>query len=1077
MRQGKNKRSRGSKDADVDIYMRVGDDISPETYSRPHNSFHHPESYRASNAGRGTYSSGRDMSSGSRRGGDWRHAELDHERYSFTDPFARGERAQYDDSGPRSSGGWGPVNDSYVQSRNSWPPRYDNGASSSSYAEPSTWTVPDHPSYDSSRIPYHDRWETNEPRESIDDWNPEPMRNDHRTDRRHHDWRPDSQRDKNSGHRFRSDSGWDSRRRDRNWTNEPIGRHNDLPPDKRQAGTEDRSWEPAASWVSSTTNDYSQQRGQNGQRSYHHQRPKRVQNYNKHRREWRADDGELNNWTRRDTSRGGVNKTFPNQNFAKRKHLRSPSRSRSRSRSPTESYISHRSSRGRSHSRSVSPANKRRRRDSSPITLQSQTPSERSLNRSHYKPEKQVSRSPSPQRISSHRSPPNFTGRRRSPSAVSSTGSDRSRSKSPARSVHRLPPNHHPPVTITNVYSRNNGTTPRKEVEDYKNGKSRSQKHRKGRESQAQTVEREYEYFGNVDHSSQNSAAAAPPIGIHTAAAVSMPPPMSVPLSHPPRPQYTPQEYNTSGQTWIPDAKIDLPGKPNRNINTRHAGFRPIGKGDSSLKRFFPGDDDEMDPADEVNTSPRMSESAIEKQTSMSYPHQSHRISDYHEWESPLHPAELWRADNPYSRSTAGSRQTSSLDLESAACLPKQGIPPIIPPPHAHHTDSEMTTSANNIHLLTSSADDLERRSPHFADSTDQPILTSNDMQLSTPSDNHDVSSAVGHSLASNKDLYKIISQVGEGTFGKVYKARNTITGNYVALKRIRMESEKDGFPVTAMREIKLLQSLRQENVVRLYEMMVSNGSVYMVFEYMDHDLTGVLSQTQFVFERQHLKSLCHQMLAGLAYLHRKGVIHRDIKGSNILINNRGELKLADFGLARFYQKRRRADYTNRVITLWYRPPELLFGATIYGPEVDMWSAGCIMLELFVKKPVFQGADEIHQLEVIYKLMGTPTPERWTDVVNLPWYELVKPQQPMGSKFRESFQKYMSPAALDLAEQLLAFDPAERITAMQAMNAPYFTQEYPSATPPVGLIDIKGEWHELETKRERQKRKEQKNAT
>jgi len=113
-----------------------------------------------------------------------------------------------------------------------------------------------------------------------------------------------------------------------------------------------------------------------------------------------------------------------------------------------------------------------------------------------------------------------------------------------------------------------------------------------------------------------------------------------------------------------------------------------------------------------------------------------------------------------------------------------------------------------------------------------------------------------------------------------------------------------------------------------------------MVFEYMDHDLTGVLSQTQFSFSEANLKSLCSQMLAGLAYLHHKGVIHRDIKGSNILINNRGELKLADFGLARFYQKRRRSDYTNRVITLWYRPPELLFGATIYGPEVDMWSAG-----------------------------------------------------------------------------------------------------------------------------------------
>ena len=113
-----------------------------------------------------------------------------------------------------------------------------------------------------------------------------------------------------------------------------------------------------------------------------------------------------------------------------------------------------------------------------------------------------------------------------------------------------------------------------------------------------------------------------------------------------------------------------------------------------------------------------------------------------------------------------------------------------------------------------------------------------------------------------------------------------------------------------------------------------------MVFQYMDHDLTGVLSQTQFMFNDAQLKSLCQQMLAGLSYLHHKGVIHRDIKGSNILVNSRGELKLADFGLARFYQKRRQSDYTNRVITLWYRPPELLFGTTVYGPEVDMWSAG-----------------------------------------------------------------------------------------------------------------------------------------
>ncbi|KAI9508922.1 Pkinase-domain-containing protein [Russula earlei] len=301
-------------------------------------------------------------------------------------------------------------------------------------------------------------------------------------------------------------------------------------------------------------------------------------------------------------------------------------------------------------------------------------------------------------------------------------------------------------------------------------------------------------------------------------------------------------------------------------------------------------------------------------------------------------------------------------------------------------------------------------------------------------------------SKSSRDELYSIVSQVGEGTFGKVYKARNTVSGLHVALKRIRMESERDGFPVTAMREIKLLQSLRHDNIVQLYEMMVSNGSVYMVFEYMDHDLTGILSQSQFTFTDAHLKSLCKQMLAGLA-------------AQIFLVNNRGELKLGDFGLARFYHKRRRSDYTNRVITLWYRPPELLYGTTVYGPEVDMWSAGCIMLELFTKRPIFQGNDEIHQLEFIFKILGTPTPERWPGMINLPWYELVKPK---GSHTKSL--PWLSPAGLDLAEELLAFNPSHRATAVQALEAAYFKSEEPPPAMPTW-------WHELETKRERAKKR------
>ena len=346
---------------------------------------------------------------------------------------------------------------------------------------------------------------------------------------------------------------------------------------------------------------------------------------------------------------------------------------------------------------------------------------------------------------------------------------------------------------------------------------------------------------------------------------------------------------------------------PPRTKFSKPAGFKPIGFASSSVKKFFPGDEQEHHGV----------------------PLQRHEL-----------PA---RPEIPTKRvheDVAVDQDEYSLPHSQPIFLPPQEMIPVSvgvvaefqpPSPTAH--DVSRVSPKTNGDLLTPMP---QSRPPEAeVDAFTRP---------SSPS------------ITSRKELYAIVSQVGEGTFGKVYKARNTISNVHVALKRIRMEAERDGFPVTAMREIKLLQSLSHQNIVRLYEMMVSNGmnisqvvadfthvyagSVFMVFEYMDHDLTGVLSQTQFSFSDANLKSLCNQMLAGLAYLHHKGVIHRDVKGSNILINNRGELKLADFGLARFYQKRRRMDYTNRVITLWYRPPELLFGATVYGPEVDMWSAG-----------------------------------------------------------------------------------------------------------------------------------------
>ncbi|WAQ89238.1 hypothetical protein PtA15_10A662 [Puccinia triticina] len=334
------------------------------------------------------------------------------------------------------------------------------------------------------------------------------------------------------------------------------------------------------------------------------------------------------------------------------------------------------------------------------------------------------------------------------------------------------------------------------------------------------------------------------------------------------------------------------------------------------------------------------------------------------------------------------------------------------------------------------------------------------------------------------KEIYERIVQVGEGTYGKVYKARNVETGELVAMKRIRMEAEKDGFPITAIREIKLLQGLRHPNIVNLVEMVVSKGHVYIVFEYMDHDLSGVLHHPHIHFTDAHTKSLMWQLLCGLQYMHERGVLHRDLKGSNILLNKSGQLKIADFGLARRFERGkepgcegrgRGRDYTNRVITLWYKPPELLFGATVYGEEVDMWSAGAIFLELFTRRPIFQTGDEIDQLYATFKLMGTPTMGSWPEAFELPWFELFKPKLEQPSRLRETFfgpeKSVRTEAGMALAERLLTLRPHDRPSARQALTSAYFTSEDPPMEMPTDILSaVKGEWHELESKRARRRR-------
>lgn len=289
-------------------------------------------------------------------------------------------------------------------------------------------------------------------------------------------------------------------------------------------------------------------------------------------------------------------------------------------------------------------------------------------------------------------------------------------------------------------------------------------------------------------------------------------------------------------------------------------------------------------------------------------------------------------------------------------------------------------------------------------------------------------------------------SVVGSGTYGKVFKGQHVYSGRLVALKKIRMEGEKDGFPVTAVREIKLLQSLRHDNIVALQEVMIEKDDCYMVFEYLSHDLTGLLNHPSFTLDPAQRKHLAKQLFEGLDYLHVRGVLHRDIKAANILVSSNGVLKIADFGLARFYSKHHRNDYTNRVITIWYRSPELLLGETQYTAAVDVWSAACVMIEIFTRHAIFPGdGTEINQLDKIYNILGTPNKSDWPDLTKMEWFELLRPGYRKPSVFAEKYKEKLPVAAFNLLASMFQYDPAKRPSAAEVLEHPYFTVEHPPA--------------------------------
>jgi len=289
---------------------------------------------------------------------------------------------------------------------------------------------------------------------------------------------------------------------------------------------------------------------------------------------------------------------------------------------------------------------------------------------------------------------------------------------------------------------------------------------------------------------------------------------------------------------------------------------------------------------------------------------------------------------------------------------------------------------------------------------------------------------------------YEKLEKIGEGTYGTVFKAKNRETGEIVALKRVRLDDDDEGVPSSALREICLLKELKHKNIVALYDVLHSERKLTLVFEHCDQDLKKYFDSLNGEIDSDVVKALMYQLLRGLHYCHSHNILHRDLKPQNLLINKTGELKLADFGLARAFGIPVRC-YSAEVVTLWYRPPDVLFGAKLYTPSIDMWSAGCIFAELAnAGRPLFPGSDVDDQLKRVFKLLGTPTEDTWPGMCSLPDFKPFPLYQP--SLSLSQVVPKLSTRGRDLLQKLLICNPSGRMSAIDSMNHLYFTDLNPA---------------------------------
>jgi len=292
------------------------------------------------------------------------------------------------------------------------------------------------------------------------------------------------------------------------------------------------------------------------------------------------------------------------------------------------------------------------------------------------------------------------------------------------------------------------------------------------------------------------------------------------------------------------------------------------------------------------------------------------------------------------------------------------------------------------------------------------------------------------------------LNRIEEGTYGVVYRAKDRMADEIVALKRLKMEKEREGFPITSLREINTLLKSQHPNVVNVREIVVGDNmdKIYIVMDYVEHDLKSLMETMTQPFLIGEVKTLMLHLLRGMRHLHDNWILHRDIKASNLLLSHKGILKIGDFGLAREYGSPLKK-YTSIVVTLWYRAPELLLRQKLYSTPIDMWSVGCVFGELLTLKPLFPGKSEIDQINKIFKDLGTPNDTIWPAYSELPQVKTMNIAQHPYNTLRNRFDITFTDNGFNLLNSMLTYDPGRRISANNALQHDFF-KESPQPVDP-----------------------------